>query len=200
LAFLVHENTPDLIRPFSDGEGYAMLSASTSPRARNFSADILDELSAVDLMSPDPISLRAEASVAEAIALFTNRVISGAPVVDLRGRPIGVLTGTDLLIHERERLYRGIAWSQDYRGQSLSDLLENACLGGSYQVAEVDDATVGSIMTPVVFSVRTQTKARKIISEFAALQVHRLFVIDEADVLVGVISALDVMKGLTEKI
>ncbi|CAN5312609.1 hypothetical protein BH10PLA2_BH10PLA2_25400 [soil metagenome] len=177
-----------------------MQSPSTTRYANSSSTDNLDVLSAADLMTPNPVSLRAEASVAEAIVLFADRAITGAPVIDLRGRPIGVLSGTDLLIHERERLYRGIAWSNEYCGQSLSDILERECLGSGYHVSEVDEATVGSIMTPVVFSVRTHSPARKIVSEMVTLQVHRLFVIDDSDVLVGVISALDVMKGLLEEV
>jgi CBS-domain-containing membrane protein len=69
-------------------------------------------------------------------------------------------------------------------------------MGSGYPVC--DRATVGSIMTPAVFTVRPDTPARKILEELVALRVHRLFVLDDDGVLVGVVSALDVMRGMLE--
>jgi len=56
---------------------------------------------APDLMTINPVSLRANATVAEAVTLLTQRGFSAAPVIDEAGRPIGVLSQVDLLIHER---------------------------------------------------------------------------------------------------
>jgi predicted transcriptional regulator len=55
---------------------------------------------ASDLMVPNPISLRAEASAAEAMRLFTEKGITAAPVIDESGRPVGVISRSDLLIHK----------------------------------------------------------------------------------------------------
>ena len=57
---------------------------------------------AADLMVANPISLRAEAGVAEATALFTEKGIAAAPVIDEAGHPIEVVSRSDLLIHQRE--------------------------------------------------------------------------------------------------
>ena len=65
---------------------------------------VLDAASAEDLMTPNPISIRGGASVQEALAMLTGCGFSAAPVIDEAGRPIGVLSRTDLLIHERERV------------------------------------------------------------------------------------------------
>ena len=51
-------------------------------------------------------------------------------------------------------------------------------------------------MTPAVFSVTPQTPASKVVAEMLALHVHRLFVVDNTGVLVGVITALDVLRHL----
>jgi predicted transcriptional regulator len=51
-------------------------------------------------------------------------------------------------------------------------------------------------MTPIVFTVRDNDLARKVIEQMVSLHVHRIFVVDDADVVVGVISALDVLKRL----
>ncbi len=161
--------------------------------------DLLENLTAADLMTPSPISLRRDASIAEAVILFTDHAFTGAAVIDDRGRPIGVLSSTDILIHDREKLNCGAAWSDEYTGQALSDRIEFECMGGGFRTAEIDRTTVGHIMTPAVFAVRPETTARRVVEELVSLHVHRLFVVDDDGVLVGVISALDVMKGVLER-
>jgi CBS domain-containing protein len=51
-------------------------------------------------------------------------------------------------------------------------------------------------MTPVVFGVHADTPAAKVVEKMLALNVRRLFVVDDAGVLVGVVSAFDVLRGL----
>ena len=57
---------------------------------------------AADLMASNPISLRAEAGVSEAAALFIEKGIAAAPVIDEAGHPIGVVSRSDLLVHQCE--------------------------------------------------------------------------------------------------
>jgi CBS-domain-containing membrane protein len=128
--------------------------------------------------------------------VLTDRAISGAVVIDESGRPIGVLSSTDLLVHDREKSSCPSLRSNDYSGQELADWVEMRGLSSDFQVVEVDRTTVSSIMTPVVFSVTPESSARKVMEELVSLQVHRLFVVDHSGVLIGVISALDVVKGL----
>ena len=68
--------------------------------------------------------------------------------------------------------------------------------GGSPLEASVDRATVRDVMTPAIFGVAPDTPAAEVVREMVALKVHRLFVVDSAGVLVGVISALDILRHL----
>ncbi|HVL13261.1 MAG TPA: CBS domain-containing protein, partial [Gemmata sp.] len=61
---------------------------------------------------------------------------------------------------------------------------------------EPDDTPVTEFMTPAVFSVRPDTPARSVVEQLLALNVHHLFVADEAGVIVGVISPVDVLRKL----
>src|SRR5580704_14420071 len=63
---------------------------------------LLQARTAADLMVRNPISLRAKAGAAEASTLFTEKGITAAPVIDEAGRPIGVVSRSDLLIHHCE--------------------------------------------------------------------------------------------------
>jgi CBS-domain-containing membrane protein len=51
-------------------------------------------------------------------------------------------------------------------------------------------------MTPAVFAIGPTTSAAKVVSDMIGLHVHRLFVVDEDGVLIGVISTMDVLKRL----
>jgi CBS domain-containing protein len=126
----------------------------------------LTAATAGELMTPNPVSLRDHATAAEAIQLLTGKGFGAAPVIDDAGRPIGVLSQTDLLIHLRQ--------GTDRRGT----------------------IRVRELMTPVVFSVRPETPAAEVVQEMVALKVHRMFVVDGTGTLVGVVSALDVLKHM----
>jgi CBS domain-containing protein len=52
-------------------------------------------------------------------------------------------------------------------------------------------------MTPAVFSVTPDAPAARVVGDMLDLKVHRLFVVDRDGVLVGVISALDVLRFLS---
>ena len=150
---------------------------------------------AADLMTSDPVSLRAGASIREAVAILTDKGFSAAPVIDEAGRPIGVLSRSDIVVHDREKV-EYVPPSPAYYDKldlgsgSPEDLREG------FQVENVDRTQVRDIMTPVVFSVSPATPAAKVVENMLALKVHRLFVIDRGGVLVGVISTLDVLRKL----
>jgi len=59
---------------------------------------------AADLMSANPVSVRADVTIAEAAALLTERGFGAAPVIDEAGRPVGVISRTDILLHDRQQL------------------------------------------------------------------------------------------------
>lgn len=154
---------------------------------------LLQARTAADLMTANPVSIRDTATVAEAIALLTDKGFSGAPVIDEAGRPIGVLSRADILAHDRERIRPGMSESA-VSPETPSRRQPQSSPGGS--VGKSDTTPVRDLMTPAVFSVAPETSARRVIAEMLALKVHRLFVVDPSGVLVGVISTLDVLRHL----
>ena len=138
-------------------------------RADDSSRLILDTMTASDLMTPNPVSLREDATVHDAVALLTDRGFSAAPVIDEAGRAVGVLSRADIVVHDRE---------------------------SGFHVERPDHFRVRDIMTPGVFSIAPDAPARRVVEDMVALKVHRLFVVGTDGVLTGVISALDVLKHL----
>ncbi len=133
----------------------------------------LPPLTAADLMARDPIVLRAGATPTEAAQTLTERGISAAPVVDETGRPIGVVSRSDLLLHQTEVAGAALPAAGPDRGTTVRD-----------------------VMTPAVFAVAPAAPASQVVSEMLGLNVHRLFVVDDNGVLVGVITTMDVLRRL----
>jgi CBS domain-containing protein len=151
--------------------------------------------SAADLMTPNPVSIRSKATVREAIALLIDKRIHAAPVIDDAGHPIGVLSGTDILIHDREAV-RYLAPLPEFYSRADLVLSSGEMLPGGFQVEKPDDTPVGDLMTPTVFFIAPDATAAQAVEEMVGLKVHRLFVVDHFGVLVGVITALDVLRHL----
>lgn len=151
---------------------------------------------AADLMRPNPVSVQEDASIREAIRLLTDKGFTAAPVIDDAGRPVGVISQSDILVHDRERV-EYLAPAVEYyhrselhtpRGERLDDR--------EFQVENVDRTCVADVMTPAVFSVTPNTSANKVVEQLLSLKVHRLFVVDDDGILVGVISTSDVLRKL----
>ena len=120
-----------------------------------------------ELMTPGPYSLADTDTVEQAAAFLTDRGFGAAVVIDDAGHPLGVVTKTDILVHAKQH-------------PAVGD----------------DSATVADVMTPAVFSVREDTSAESVVEQMLALNVHHLFVVDDAGVVVGVISPLDIVRQL----
>lgn len=154
----------------------------------------LNAPTASDMMTPNPASIRGEATVKEAVAFLVDRAYSAAPVIDRAGKPIGVLSRADVLVHDREKVEYVRQSSELAEKEVASDSGE--ILKDGFQVESVDGTRVRDIMTPVVFSVTPQTPALDVIEQMTDLCVHRLFVVDATGVLIGVISSLDIVRNL----
>jgi CBS domain-containing protein len=143
----------------------------------------LGPATAAELMTPNPISINSDALIDEATAMLTDRGYGAAPVIDEAGRPVGVISRADILIHERERLHR-LRPSTDVVGAH------------GYAVEEVDPTRVADVMTPAVFSVSPDVPADQVVKQMRELRVHHLYVVDGDGSLIGVISSLDIVRHL----
>src|SRR5262249_57956262 len=109
---------------------------TTSPKKNTRPRLTLAADTAADLMTPTPVSIRDVAAVQEAVRLLTDKGISAAPVIDEAGRPVGVLSRADVIVHDREKV--------EYLAPVAE---EHACdkLRSGYQVVNVDQTRVCEI-------------------------------------------------------
>ena len=151
---------------------------------------------AEDVMTANPVSIREELTVHEAVVFLTERHISAAPVINEAGRPVGVISEADILRHNREHADH-LYWLPQRlvdkeltlgSGEHLSDR--------SFEVEVPDVTRVKDVMNPVVYAVRRTTHIYEVVSQLCKRRIHRLFVVDEDNSLVGVITTLDILSRL----
>ena len=124
-----------------------------------------------DLMTVDPVVINADAPAAKAERLLEERQITGLPVVDATGAVVGVLSRSDLL-HARSHE----PFATDWPGLRVSRLMSKP-------------AVTVSGATSVVEAARLMEQH----------EVHRLVVVDEDGVPVGVLSTMDFAHALARR-
>lgn len=161
----------------------------TNPRKRATPRLYLDAEAATDLMVSNPLSLRPDTVVREAVIFLMDNGLSAAPVVDDAGRPVGVLSRTDLV------------GRVEYAAARPSTDLDMRLEGGREVPAVVDThrTRVRDIMSPDVVAVAPEAPADKVVAEMLDRGVHRLFVVGGDGVLTGVISFGDVLRHLRRR-
>jgi CBS domain-containing protein len=149
---------------------------------------------AAELMTARVVSISEAAPLREAVATLVDHGFSGAPVVNETGRAVGVISLSDIVVHDRNSPAYAKAVPEYYiRSDLRAQVGENV---GGFQVEAVDRTAVRDVMTPMVCSVSPDTPARQVIEEMLLLHVHRLFVIDAEGVLIGVVSMTNVLRKL----
>ncbi|MER3416035.1 MAG: hypothetical protein C4297_07490 [Gemmataceae bacterium] len=150
---------------------------------------VLTGRTAAELMTANPVSIGAEATVRDAAALLTDREIGAAPVIDEAGRPIGVVSRTDI-----------VRWSREHTVHcppaDVREAMDIERHNEGFHVEVPETTTVREIMTPTVVSVPEDASAQEVVAKMLALKVHRVFVVDQVGVLVGVISSFDILRHL----
>ena len=139
---------------------------------------------AKEMMTPNPISLTSVSTLQRAVAFLMDHAFSAAPVIDDAGRAVGVISLTDITRYLKKQ------------NASRADRSEY-CDITQITVPEADETEVRHIMTPMVFSVTPDTPASQVIDAMLAENVHRLFVVDDAGILIGVITSFDILKKLS---
>lgn len=146
-----------------------------------------------DFMTSPVIVLEDGATLRDAARTLTEAKISGAPVVDHRGLPVGVLSlfdittylaGLDRLAGEPGGFYR--------QGSLRFDMLDDE----APEVEPTEETLVKDVMSPEILSVRPETPLSNVAKRLRAENLHRLFVRNERGELVGVVSTMDLLGAL----
>jgi CBS domain-containing protein len=144
-----------------------------------------------DVMVSPVLTIREDSTVPELATFLTENSISGAPVLDARGKLVGVVSVTDIAEDETssslrpESGFHTHGWEGRLNREDLSDLRIS---DGARQVRD--------IMTPTFFTIPDDTPVPEIAKTMVAGRIHRLLVTRKSQI-VGIVSALDLLKLLT---
>lgn len=146
----------------------------------------LDAETAADLMTPTPASVPADMRVEDAMVFLMDHRLSAAAVIDDAGRPVGVLSESDLVARVGYPIARP------------STDLNMRVEGGRLVPDKVDiqQMRVREIMTPDVLAVAPEAPVDRVVKEMQDRNVHQLFVIGGDGALAGVIGFGDVLRHL----
>jgi CBS domain-containing protein len=142
-----------------------------------------------ELMNPDVVSLRPDMTVPEAQELLARRSVSGAPVVDARGRVLGVVSQNDLV---RSTAHPDTALKS---GQFFTSVEDYEDLGQT--LVGPSSLHVADVMSRRVYHVGRDASAAVAANIMRERHIHRLLVLDKG-VLVGVVTSLDLLRVVEE--
>ncbi|MBK7583942.1 MAG: CBS domain-containing protein [Myxococcales bacterium] len=146
------------------------------------------------IMTKNVVCVPPDLGLEALTGLFLDRGISGAPVVDASGRTLGVVSKTDVL---REHQDRG-----DTAEQGEPEVFRDGIRAGldrGMHVVGNDEATVKDVMTPLAFTVAEGTSIARAAALMALEGVHRVPVASAAGKVVGILSALDILRWLAQE-
>jgi CBS-domain-containing membrane protein len=143
-------------------------------------------MKAADVMNRSVVGIRRGASVGEAIRLMLDKQISGLPVLDAAGKPVGILTEGDLL-------RRSETGTERHRPRWLEILMGPGRIAGEY--VRTHGRKVEEVMTRDLISVTEETPLDEIVQLMERRRIKRLPVLD-GDALVGIVTRADLLRAL----
>lgn len=146
----------------------------------------VESVTARELMNPRVVTVRDDRTLEELAALLAEHQISGVAVLDPRGKPVGVVSSTDLAeLASEGSPPEGREASGDERGLDAWEIRKLRLTGGQRLVRD--------IMTPTIYTIPEDTPAAEVAKTLIAGRIHRLFV-TAGGRLVGIVTALDVLQ------
>lgn len=128
------------------------------------------------VMSRSVVCVRPEMSVEALHLVLVESSVGGVPVVDAHGKPVGIVSKTDLV------------WEGYDRAEAIEE---------DEPIDEVPRRQrVAEIMSKTVFVVRENASIVEAAAAMAREGIRRLPVIDKTGVVVGIVSALDIVGWL----
>jgi acetoin utilization protein AcuB len=128
-----------------------------------------------DLMTPDPVAVRATATVNEAVQMFQALAVRHLPVVNAAHELIGMLSDRDL------------------RVLAIPSIIDNVWIGA---IQTALGAPVATVMSGDPLSVDLDADAAEIVDLMLDHRIGAVPVVDADGRLVGIVSYVDLLREL----
>ncbi|MEH2080922.1 MAG: CBS domain-containing protein [Nostoc sp.] len=143
-----------------------------------------------DVMSRDPIVVREETLLNEAIQILAERHISGLPVVDDLGKLVGIISETDLMWQET-----GVTPPAYIMFLDSVIYLKNPA---TYErdLHKALGQTVGEVMSKNPITISPDKTLKEAATIMHDRSVHRLPIIDSTDRVIGILTRGDIIRAM----
>jgi CBS domain-containing protein len=159
-----------------DGETFVVCDQPLGRREDDESAEA-PSVTVTDVMTQDVVCVRQDVPLDGLALLLLERGISGVPVVDEEGAPMGMVTKTDLL-----RALRGDTDPEEEdQGPRLDSLRR---------------LTVAEVMTPLVLSLPEDATVERAAAVMSFEGVHHVPIVSSGGALVGMLSTIDIVRRM----
>lgn len=168
-------------------------------------------------MTKDVVVASAEMPVYEAVKLLASKRVGGAPVLDEKGRLVGIVSESDI-VRLLKRQAEAAKRLKPKRGRSIEpaarQILEffsidwfwylwnthsmEALFKNLMDSEALRNAKVGDIMTSKVRTVGAEEDMEKAAELMNRYDINRVPVVDENDHLVGIVARGDLLRGLAD--
>lgn len=159
---------------------------------------LADRTPVADVMTTRVVSVHPNLGLEALCSLFVERNISGAPVIDATGHPIGIVSKTDLVrrFHENGHME---AEDATPRIETRREPEWGIGLERGFHTEPVPQETVADIMMPIAFTLSETASLSQAAALMAFEGVHRVPVVSEEGVVVGILSSLDILRWTAEQ-
>lgn len=146
-------------------------------------------LKAIDIMTPEPLTLSPDTDIRTAATLLLDKKINGAPVVDAKGKLVGVLCQSDLVAQQKQVTLPSIfAMLDGFIALSSRDDFER-------ELQKIAATNVSQAMTKDPKTVSPQTPLDEIATVMVNEKLFTLPVVADGK-LVGVVGKEDILRTL----
>lgn len=145
------------------------------------------EMHVKDVMTTGVISVQKYESIMHVASILSEKSISGLPVVDKENKVLGIITQADILSIVGVR-----------RENTFKDLLKHM-LGEPLPERRMG-SIVGDIMTCPVVTISPDANIAEAAQVMDEKKIRRLLVVDDKNMLVGIISRADILKAVIKKL
>ena len=142
---------------------------------------IAERVSVAEIMTRDVICVRDDVSAESLAALLIDLGITGAPVVNERGHPIGVVSRSDLVQLELDQAGRETSGEGAQRG---------------FLPGPLGRGKVREFMMPIAFTLPESASIAHAAALMAYENVHRIPVVASDGSVVGLVATLDILRWL----
>jgi CBS domain-containing protein len=143
------------------------------------------QLKVKDVMTPSPKTAAPDTPVNEVIKLLLSSPFNGVPVMDVNNHVLGIITQNDLI--QKAKLPLRLGLLARLEPDKLKDRLN-----------EITQKKAQEIMTQPVITIKEEQHLPEAVNLMLKYRLKRLPVVNDQDVLVGMLSRVDVFNTITK--